>query len=578
MYWRYQKVIGNFNLDAQDCAASLYRIAAMFVPQVPEIIVSSNNFVATNGILYTGKSSNAHVSKIFQDILRTESGGAVPTLPNEASYWAMWVDALRQAHHEQVLTQNMAAATIQVDLLGNTSTYGDIAAPLEPTDMDITQLVNCTLVYGGKNAQGQQVVIILTHKPSYTQWGYYEDVLSNPNITDPTALATWAAGQVGVLGWPRNVGRLKLLYASLRMTARDLLEIVGFADGSKLTTNPTEIRYTVKMLDRACTAMISLTQQQPNIASIIAEINAQKSIRQLTTSAMTNLASGVVSGLIPSVSGLTWSITAGTVMYGGITYSIASASGTMTDGSVLALGAQVGGTPPSGSTVPCIAPLPSFQAVSKMHALHNWFELQTPSSGGSLNLIQQTDFVGVELANFTALGGIIQVADLASRVSSGIGGNNLMPITPGQTPEISNVTVTVHGEGATMAYAQITATVAGLVFDETVRSIGVTYSIAGQNQWHPDYALVYNPTTGVISGILLGFAAGQAYDLALVIRGQNGIALGDPIMLTASPTITAAEIAVAISVLSMAAMPPGATFTVAAVTESTFDAGMVRTL
>ncbi len=388
MMWRYTKVIGDFAIKNQDSATSMLKIAQAYTSQVPEIIVNSANFAPANNIMYTGSSKHTSIAKLIGDVLKTESGGAVPTQPNEASYWSFWVDELRQAHHAQIPTINSSSPTYSVDLL-NGNSYGDVLGPVQPQDMDMARMLNCAVVEGGKDNNGKVVDIIVTHKPSYTQWGYYEGFLSNPNISGGTtsevasALATWAAGQIGVLAWPQQSGRFQFIVASMRLTCRDLLEITGFTDSSTLITNPTQIQYTASMAKMIVTGAVNITQQQPDEAALIREIAGMQSLRTSDRGSSTSIQSSetagayVISGLDVAVSGLNWTTTAGQVFFEGATYDIPAANGSVAANDQIRLGVQVSGTPPAGYAVPCVCPMPNFVANTRLSA-GQWFELTNP--------------------------------------------------------------------------------------------------------------------------------------------------------------------------------------------------------
>lgn len=872
MMWRYAKVIGDFDIVSQDSATSISKLASMYVPQVPEVIYNAANFASANGIIYSGTGKHATIASIISDILKTESGGAVPTTPNEATYWAFWVDELRQAHHQQVTTQATGSATYSLDLIGGsvnvyphsdtlsdstlsgltlasggpsgatdaeypgtgvnatsslsisrlipvmmgstytpswlvdmsqvthgvldlqlfdingtaiedvpggtgpglapqrfagnawtcptnlvpnsdsmantalslfaastggpggatdyefngtganiasnaewrsqaitvtpgetctptfwcdptqvahggvdiriinaannsilfdtsvtgfaaggaaqryaapsfvvpagvtsiyvdffcwngqsggfivangqkfkisqpmlepapsasgyyisnptpqvkmqllawngqsggfivangqkfkisqpmltarapsgdwdyhqyvpwhpTNAYGDVLGPVQPQDMDMTRLLNCVLVEGGKDGNGNVIDIVLTVKPSYTQWGYYEGYLSNPNITDQTALATWAAGQVGVLAWPQQTGKLDLRVDACRLTSRDLLQVTGFDDGSTLLTNPTSIQHTADMKSQNVTASVSITQQQPNFQSVMAEIANEKSIRAREINNSTNVQQAyIVSGCVVSTSGLNWSTTAGVVQYNGTQYQIPAQSGTMVANDTIRLGVQVAGTPPGGFTLPCVDPMPNFLGGGGMQRMNafNWFELQN-NGGANMQMVQQTNFQGVYLATLTSGASSITISQRKTPWG-GIGGNNLKPPT-GATPSVTLNSSSVTAEGAASAMFTFSATVASMTFDDTIKSIDVAKSIAGQNKWGPWTPVSFAPANGTVSGQVHGLAAGQGYDIALQPRGQNGQALGSPLILGTSPTVSASAVTAAIA-------------------------------
>lgn len=447
MSWRYQKVLTGYDLQAVDCAKWIYDFCYGFAPYIPEIVVSEDNFADKNGILYTGTGTKQAVWTLLQNMLQVEAGGGVPSGSSEASVWSIWVDELRQVHHAELPTPSWSGPTFTIDLL-NGSIFGDVAGPLQPTDMDMSRLLNCLVVDGGLDSNGNQVTIIVTHKPSYTQWGYYEGYLSNTNIGGAgttiveQALALWAAGQLGVLAWPQQTGRLTLNDCSLRLSSRDLLEITGFSDGSTLVTNPTEIQYTVDLEKQSITATVSLTQQQPNFASIMAEIANQKSIRAATAASPATQVVGsyVVSGFDVATDGLNYSIGPGVVCVDGQTYNVPGTSGTMTAPEAIHFGVQVAGTAPDGVSLPAIVPLPKFQAVSSLQG-NNWYELQD-DGGGSLSLSQQTDFVGVRLVKLTATtAGAIATIALAQAEVAAFASSASPAFTLGSAPTVGNVIV-----------------------------------------------------------------------------------------------------------------------------------------
>lgn len=422
MLWRYQKVIANTTLVQEDSAIAILNICQAVASQVPEIIVNSANFASANSIVFSSNAKSQTVMTLFSQILQNEAGGAVPSTPNEASFWAMWVDELRQVHHARIPTLNFASATYVVDLVAN-NTYGDVLGPLQTTDMDMTRLLNVALVQGGTDSSGNSASIVLTHQPSYQDFGFYEGILTNTNLTDAQSLAFWAAGQMGVLAWPQSTGRLALVVASTRLTCRDLLQVTGFTDSSTLVTNPTEIRYALDSFEKpVVTAMITLTQQQPNFQSVMAEIAGQTSIRALQNASYSDVAQTyIVSGLVISTSGLSYTVSAGVVVYNGVAFSVPASSGSMSNGDSIVLGAQVLGTSP-GPTLPAVVLMPNFVGNTRISA-QNWFQLQ--GSSGNLTLAQMTNFQGLYLGLLTAMSGQITV-ELSQRSQGGINSSRVI--------------------------------------------------------------------------------------------------------------------------------------------------------
>ncbi len=403
MFWRYQKCISSFNMNQQDSANVISTICSSFQLQIPEIIYNAANFAPNNNIFYSGTSKNQNVISVLDAVLQNEQGGTVPNSPSEYTVWTMWVDELRQIHHQQVTTVvYTGSAPYSMDLV-NGSPYGDVLGPLQTTDMDLTRLVNVVMCNGGIQSDGTQLILIVTHQQSYQQWGYYESIFTNQNITDQPTMTTWAAGQLSLNAWPQTSARLSMKVASGRFNARSLLYITGFTDSSTLYANPTSIQYNIaNFKDPVVTAMCTLVQEQPNITSIAREIASQISVRSLQNAVYTNVGSTyIVSGCTFSTSGTTYTLTPGVVVYNGTAYNTPGASNSMSNGQTLYIGFN---------TVYSDIEYMAFSANFNNLGGQNWVELQnTAPTGQVLKTVAQTNFTGVFLGRLTCWNGKIFV-------------------------------------------------------------------------------------------------------------------------------------------------------------------------
>lgn len=158
----------------------------------------------------------------------------------------------------------------------------------------------------------------------------------------------------------------------------------------------------------------------------------------------------------------------------------------------------------------------------------------------------------ITLADNTAL------SQFDLRTYGGIGNSNLKPANPNNAPTISAGTITLASEGSTSAKATIPFTINGLTLDDTIGSIEVVQSFAGENQWGNPHMLVWSPGTTSFTDYRHGLSAGQGYDLAVNILGRDGKALNaSPLLIGTSPTISASQIGIALNLDEVPDGPSG---------------------
>lgn len=219
----------------------------------------------------------------------------------------------------------------------------------------------------------------------------------------------------------------------------------------------------------------------------------------------------VVRGCDLSVNGLSASISDGSVNIGGQVYHLNAQTLNLTAGETVLLIATAAGF--------AIAPT-----------------LAAPAPGTGVALFTVT-------ANASA---ILQQGDI--RTHGGVGNGNLKPANPNNTPSVSVGSITLAAEGAASAKATIPFTINGLTLDDTIGSIEVVQSLAGENQWGNSHTVVWSPGTTSFTDYRHGLSAGQGYDLAVNILGRNGIPLNaSPLIIGTSPTISSGAIAIALN-------------------------------
>jgi hypothetical protein len=219
----------------------------------------------------------------------------------------------------------------------------------------------------------------------------------------------------------------------------------------------------------------------------------------------------VVSGCTLNVNGLQATISAGAVNIGGNVYQLLAQTLNL----------------PANETVLIIATAAGFAVAPT---------LAPPAPGTGVALFTVT-------ANATA---VLQQGDV--RTHGGVGNSNLKPANPDNTPSISVGTIALAAEGATSAKATIPFTINGLTLDDTIGSVEVVQSFAGENQWGNPHTLEWSPGTTSFTDYRHGLSAGQAYDLGVNILGRNGVPLNTtPLLIGVSPTISAAAIAIALN-------------------------------
>lgn len=658
----YGAVIGSSTYEDSDGAALMLAIAQSYSSTLSEIIVNSANFAASS-VPVTIKARDQRISQIMTSIMRQED------VKSPSTIYAVWVDAFRQMHHEQIVTGpsicpttpvlstvaggSLFAATYFVrttyvtstgetppsseasiatpadylpvvtspsasptvtgwnvylsnasgtEVLQNTtpiaigtnwtmptsgpvagtaapiatyaidlnndpgSPFGDSISQVDTTDMDGQSLVNAVICTGGKDVNGKTLRILVEQTDSISTFnGWYEGKLSNTNITDPQQLANWAAAQLAVIAYPKLKSKVSFAAASCRMTSRNLVSITGFTDGSTLLANPVSTSYTIIAKNQTITGSADLGVMGSTATIVMREIADEHAIKQGYTYANPNLApSALISGCqFTATGGANFTISAGVILYQGQIYAIPAMSGTAP-----LYGSEWGA---QATPTPEIIQLP--YNVWNGTNRYGEYLYQVTERGGAPT--QTAAFAGIPLYIVHVYNGVLSYQSVYPE--GGVGNSNLKPPTGG-SPSLSGVSVAVAAEGSASAYATVGATVGGMTFDDTIASIDLTYSIAGANAWHPSVPIAYSPSTGAVTGVQHGLAAGQAYDLALLPRGRNGAPLGSPVVIGTSPTVAASAITAAISARGLPSMPVGATISATSITEYIYDGGGVTRL
>lgn len=190
--------------------------------------------------------------------------------------------------------------------------------------------------------------------------------------------------------------------------------------------------------------------------------------------------------------------------------------------------------------------------------------------------------IAVPLAKVTTKNGSV-TANVDVRTHGGIGNNNLKPPTPTTASPsaallqpIGVSSGTLVAEGAALCRAHVLWTVSNVLFDDTIGSVEIVWSFAGQNQWNPGPVVKWSPNKSQSGGgtgltydvpgssydtgafydtgeaffeaFVHGLGANQGYDLATIVRGRDGTPLTSaPMLLGTSPTISSEEIGIALN-------------------------------
>lgn len=540
-FMRYGAAIGNVDVVKQDAGYAIYGLLNDFASSLPEIIVNGANFPGLppqhlTGVIATSQGTDIAISQTISDLLRQENAGA------SGAAFAGYIDATRQFFHSQIPTTSFGSAPTAVadlDTGGIGAISADVIDAITTTDMDITGLVNAVIVTGGTPVGGKvQVRIIVQELDSIAANGYWEGTLQNTNITDQDSLAQWTAGQLKIMAYPVINAQADFVVSSMRITARDLLKITGFDDGSTMTINPVQVQYRIDAKNRSATAQLTLGQLSPNSGSVMAEIAAQVAYRNSQQQPNNNLiGTYVVSGfdLTTGVGPPTdFTIAAGVVSVGGVLYSVPAFTDDIRN--YLANGGNgIGfGVNPAG---PSIVQMPTLNSLSAHFAQYTY-----TISGGVIT--PGPGLNGLALWRITALsdGTFFGTKDL--RYWGGVNNNNAPPAGASMSGTVLG-TIALAAEGLASVSASVPVTLPGAIVGATwLREVSIMTSLAGANSWSVRNT-ISAPSVAAQTFLIHGLAAGQNYDVGIVAIALNGQMTAVQLLGT-SPTISAAAIAAAL--------------------------------
>lgn len=468
-------------------------------------------------------------------VTTTAYNGTAPQ-STAGTVYSVWVDALRQVHHQ--ITPTYGTPTKTIDLTNASNANGDWVYTLENTDMDGSNLMNAAIVRGGTDSTGNRIRIIFIEQASRKLLNaWYEGVLDNSDITDEQQLADWAASQLAVLAYPMTSATLTLSYDGGRTSTQDLLQITGFDDGSSLIANPIEIDRVDDAQTQRTTASMTLGVLSPNVDAIAAEYGSEKSIRETYNNQPPNLDGGtVIAGLgYTQGAGLNFTIAGGTVADAGTQYSVAAFSGTAPANATVYYGVQIA----AGTAT--IVQMPSFQA-STLLSGNNVYGVNY--RGGPPQRF--SSFAGFAIYKITTSAtGVIHAEGVGP--FGGVGFTNTPPVPSGATFTASGVTISAVDSGVkrlTNSSADtliVPMLVAQFTINESTSPDMSTWA-TGANLYVRPYSAVLNQTDkttyekyqqlGLIHSISNGqqltlFAKpvtpGQKVDVAVSIKdGQDG--------------------------------------------------------
>src|SRR5581483_8041714 len=111
------------------------------------------------------------------------------------------------------------------------------------------------------------------------RFGWFEGTISNDDIYTVAALANWGFRQIELVAWPVINTTIDLDACSGRITARDLLGIVGFDDGIPFYVSVSQIQYQWLAATQSTTASITAGYVKSTEGSVIKELNRRQAIR-----------------------------------------------------------------------------------------------------------------------------------------------------------------------------------------------------------------------------------------------------------------------------------------------------------
>jgi virginiamycin B lyase len=387
---RLNDVLCNDTIGVQDIGNAMYGILSSYVGTLPELIISSANIAQNTGFKGNASGTNQPVLSVLTDLLRQEN-----LLAAGASTYVLYVDALRQLRH----TTLPLGVTATMDIQLGTQQREELGS-LDTTDQDITGVMNLVAVQGGRQINGQPMQIIVYDENSYylLNNSWFEGVLTNSDIYDANSLANWAGQQLAILAYPRTTSKTSYMFATLRLTARDNLQLIGFTDGSTQTLYPAKITYQVDQRSGLCTSTIDLAQLKPDIISAMIEKLAERSVRAINQQRPVAPIGDayVVSGFDATINGGQITIAAGVVRWLGVDYHVPAATFTPSQLTTF-YGVNLNA---SGSAT--ISQMPSVLGISQQAGLAAY---KISSQGGIP--ARQDNYQGVVLWRVTQFAGLI---------------------------------------------------------------------------------------------------------------------------------------------------------------------------